>query len=80
MERFLVFLIVMVLSGCATILASQQDRLFGAMDVVVKTLCKVKEADRLPLRQAIAERYGVDTSSLCSHVKARPGNSRSHTP
>jgi len=66
--RTLLTIMALMMSGCSTFLESHQDEVFKAMDEIAEGVCKLKEEDRLPLRQAVKERYGVDTAPLCDHL------------
>lgn len=60
-------ILVLVGVGCASLF--QTDTLQGGLDKADKLVgyvCQLSEADRLPLRQELQARYGLDTSGVCA--------------
>lgn len=73
--RILLVISLTVLPACATLTSIFGDDALNYADKMVKEICKLEEPDRLPIRQMLMERYGVDTSGVCQKVRPVPATS-----
>ena len=61
--------IISALSGCAYFAEKFGDDVLDQVDKAMVRICKLPEADRKPIRDKIWDRYRVDTSPACPHLK-----------
>jgi len=71
MWKIIVLVGVLSLTGCATIYDAIGMGVMDHVEKAVGKICALNEADRLPIRADILERYGLDTSGVCEHIKNR---------